>query len=166
MTLNELFAFLSEHPVYTIGYIIVIPALAGILGILVPEKGGQNPWRFFYMFFLYLVSIPGIFAITLLIYTFLFERTSIYEIDLITHVLPIISMVITIWLIKKSVDLDDIPGFDKLTGFIMMISIILILLWVLTKTRIVLFTYLPFIYVFLILVALLLIFRLGMKRIF
>ena len=166
MTLNDLFTFLSEHPVYTIGYIILIPAITGIIGILVPEKGGEKPWNYFYMFLLYLISIPGIFAITLLVYSFLFERTSIYDIDLITHVLPVISMVATIWLTRRNVNLDDVPGFDKLTGLIMMITTVLVLLWVLDKTRIVIFSYLPFVYVLLIIVALLLIFRWGLKRVF
>jgi len=165
MTLHDLFMFLSEHPVYTIGYLIAIPAIAGIFGILTDDKAGQDPWRYFFMLLLYLICIPGIFAVTLMVYSFLFERTSVYDIDLITHVLPFISMVATIWLTKRYVSLDDIPGFGKLTGLIMMITTALVLLWVLDKTRIVLFTYLPFIYVFLVLVALLLIFRWGLKKV-
>lgn len=166
MTLNELFQFLSSHPAYTITYLVAIPSVAGILGILLEDKGGRDPWRYFYMFLLYLIAIPGIFALTLLIYTFLFEQRSIYDIDLITHVLPILSMVVTIWLIRRSVNLDLIPGFGKLTGLIMMITTVLVLLWILDKTRIVLFTYLPFIYVLLILIALLVIFRFGLKKMF
>lgn len=166
MTLNELFNFLSENPVYSIAYLLAIPALSGIIGILADDKAGEDPWRYFYMLLLYLISIPGIFAFTLLVYSFLFERQSVYDIDLITHVLPILSMVVTVWLTRRTVSLDDIPGFGKLTGLIMMITTALVLLWVLDKTRIVLFTYLPFIYVFLILVALLLIFRWGLKRVF
>jgi hypothetical protein len=166
MTLNELFQFLGTHPAYTITYLIAIPAVAGILGILIDDKGGRDPWRYIYMFLLYLIAIPGIFALTLLIYSFLFERTSVYDIDLITHVLPILSMAATIWLIRRSVNLDLIPGFGKLTGLIMMITTVLVLLWILDKTRLILFSYLPFPYVFLILIALLVIFRLGLKKVF
>lgn len=166
MTLNELFNFLSENPVYTIAYLVAIPALSGIIGILADDRSGEDPWRYFYMLLLYLISIPGIFAFTLLIYSFLFERNSIYDIDLITHVLPIISMILTVWLTRRMVDLDDIPGFGKLRGLIMMITTALVLLWVLDKTRIVLFSYLPFIYVILILVVLLLVFRFGFKKVF
>jgi hypothetical protein len=166
MTLNDLFQFLSENPVYTVGYLVAIPIFAGILGILADDKSGKDPWRYIYMLILYMISIPGIFAITLLIYTFMFEQRSIYDIDLITHFLPIVSMVVTVLVTKRYVNLDDIPGFDKLTGMIMMITVVLILLWILDKTRIIVFTYLPFIYVILILVALLFIFRLGLKKVF
>jgi hypothetical protein len=166
MTLNELFNFLSENPAYTLTFLITIPALSGIIGILADDHAGKDPWRYFYMLLLYLISIPGIFAFTLLIYSFLFERKSVYDIDLITHVLPIISMILTVWLTRRMVNLDDIPGFGKLRGLFMMIATALILLWVLDKTRIVLFSYLPFIYVLLILIVLLLIFRLGLKKVF
>ena len=67
---------------------------------------------------------------------------------------------------KRYIDLDDVPGFGKLTGLIMMISVILILLWVLQKTRIIVFSYLPFYYVLLIVIGLIFIFRFGMRRIF
>jgi len=166
MTLNDFFNLLSEHPYYVMAYLILIPVLTGVVGILADEKSSLDPWRQIYMLLLYMICIPGIFAVTLLIYSFLFENRSIYNIDVINQVLPVLSMIVTILVVKKYVDLDDVPGFGKLTGLIMMITVILILFWVLQKTRIVMFTYLPFQYVLLILVGLLLIFRLGMRRMF
>lgn len=166
MTLHDFFTFLSEHPVYTISYMVFVPAMAGIIGILADDKANRSPWKEFYMILLYMICIPGIFAISLLVYSFLFEKQSIYNIDLITHVLPIVSMVATILLIRRSASLDDIPGFDKLTGLIMMISVALLLFWVLDKTRIILFSYLPFQYVLLIFIGLLLVFRWGLKKVF
>ena len=112
MTLNELFQFLSENPIYTLGFLIGVPVITGIIGILADDKSGNDPWRYIYMVLLYVICIPGIFAVTLLVYTFLFEQKSIYDIDLITHFIPIVSMVITIWITKRYVSLDDIPGFE------------------------------------------------------
>lgn len=164
MTLNDFFELLNAHPTYTLGFLILIPAMAFIIGIIADDRSHLNPWKSVYMILLYLICIPGIFSVTLLIFTFLFENRSIYDIDLITHVLPPISMVITIFVTKKYVSLDRVPGFGKLTGLIMMISVILLLFWVLQKTRIIMFTYMPIVYVLLILLALILVFRFGVKR--
>jgi len=164
MTLTDFFAFLSQNSFYTLGYLIGIPILAAIIGLLVDEKVHLDPWRYIYMILLYMICVPGIFAVTLLVYSFLFEHISIYDIDLITHVLPVISMVVTILVVKKYISLDDIPGFGKLTGLIMMIFTVLIIMWAIDRLRLVAFIYLPIQYVLLILVALLLVFRLGLKR--
>mgnify|MGYP006977884923 CR=1 FL=1 len=129
-TLNDFFNFLSGHPVYVVGFMVAIPILGAINGILADDRSPENPWRYIYMVLIYLISVPGIFAVTLLIYSFLFENRSVYDIDLVTQILPIISMFVTILVIKRYIDLDDVPGFGKLTGLIMMISVILILLWV------------------------------------
>ena len=166
MTLNELFGYLSDHPAYTLGYLVGVPIVAGVLGILAGDRSGMDPWRYLYMILLYMICIPGIFAVTLLIYQFLFGQQSLYDIDLITHVLPIVSMILTIYVIKKYVSLDLIPGFGKITGLILMISTALILFWVVDRTRLVAFTYMPIQYVFLILIGLLLIFRMGLRKVF
>jgi len=166
MTLNDFFAFLGDHPYYVLAYLIFVPVFAAIIGIVADERSPLDPWRQIFMLLLYMICIPGIFAVTLFIYSFLFEQRSIFDIDLFTQVLPVISMIITILVVKKYVSLDDVPGFGKLTGLIMMITVVLVIFWVLQKMRIVLFTYLPFQYVLLILVALLLVFRIGMKRMF
>lgn len=166
MTLNELFDYLKEHHVFVFAYLIGMPAMAGILGLFSGEKGNQDPWRYFYMLILYGICIPGIFAITLLIYALTYMKINVYEIDLLTHVLPVVSMIVTILVIRKYVNLDEVPGFNKISGLMMMIAVVLVLFWILEKTRIMVFTYMPFYYVLLILVALLLIFRMALKKVF
>ena len=166
MTLNDLFTFLSGNPVFTIAFLVLIPVLAGVSGILLQERSEIKPWSYFNSVLLYLICIPGIFAFTLLVYSFLFEHRSIYDVDLITHVLPIISMIFTILLMKRNTDLDKLPWFGKLTGLIMMIASVLIILWVVDRTRLIIFSSLRIQYAFLILIALLLAFRYGLKKVF
>jgi hypothetical protein len=166
MTLNELFDYLKEHNFYVIIYLVGLPVLAGILGLFSGEKGNRDPWRYLYMLILYGICIPGIFAITLLIYALTYMKINVYEIDLLTHVAPVISMVVTILVVRKYVNLEEIPGFNKISGLLMMIAVVLVLFWILEKTRILVFTYMPFYWVLLILAALLLIFRMGLKKVF
>jgi len=166
MTLNELFDYLKEHQVFVFAYLIGMPTLAGIFGLFSGEKGNRDPWRYFYMLILYGICIPGIFAITLLIYALTYMKINVYEIDLLTHVLPVVSMIVTILVIRKYVNLDEVPGFNKISGLMMMIAVVLVLFWILEKTRIMVFTYMPFYYVLLILAGLLLIFRMALKKVF
>jgi hypothetical protein len=164
MTLQEAFERVSEQPAYAIFYFTVIPFTALIVGWLEREEGHRAPWKYLYSTLLYAVSIPGLFAITLNIYLFLFERRSIMETNLYTQVLPFVAMIATILIIRKNVDLDRIPGFDKLSGLVLMISAALAIMWFVDRTRIIVFSYLPFHVVILIFLGLLILIRVGWSR--
>jgi hypothetical protein len=60
--------------------------------------------------------------------------------------------------------MDRIPGFDKLSGLVMMICAALAIMWFIDRTRIVVFSYMPFQSVLLIFAGLLLVIRLGWSR--
>jgi hypothetical protein len=127
-------------------------------------QGHLSPWKYMYSVLIYLVAIPGIFAVTLNIYLFLFERRSIMDTNLYTQVIPVVSMLATFILIRKQVDLVEVPGFDKLSGLITIISILMVIMWIIDKTHIYAITFMPFYVVVLILVAGFLLIRLGLKR--
>lgn len=166
MTLQELFDLLAANPSYVIFYFAIIPFAAFLAGLLGKEEGHLTPWNYLYSALIYLVSIPGIFAFTLNVYLFLFERQSILSTDLYTQVLPIVSMIGTLLLIRRNVDLDLVPGFEKLSGLIMMITTVLAVMWAVDRTRILAFTYIPIQYVLLIFFGLLIVFRYGWGKLF
>jgi len=164
MTLQEFFDLLAVNPAYIIFFFLIIP-LAAFIGTLVGRGEEEEPvWHIFYAILIYLVAIPGIFSVTLNIYLFLFEKRSVMDADIYTQILPVISMVITLLIILKSVEVDKIPGFGKLSGLIWMIAAVLLIMWFMEKTRIYVFSYMPVHYVFLILIGLIIIFRLGWSR--
>jgi hypothetical protein len=72
----------------------------------------------------YAVCIPGVFAVTLNIYLFLFERQSVWQANIILQFLPVISMGITLMLIKSKIPFSLIPGFGKISGFLTLIAAI------------------------------------------
>ena len=164
MTLKEFFDLLAANPAWIIFYFLLIPFTAWLASVLGKNEGHLSPWCYLYSTLIYLVCIPGIFAITLDVYLFLFERRSIFEMDIYTQVLPILSMVVSLLLIQKNVPLDEIPGFGRLSALVMMIMAVMVLMWIVDKTRIFVFTYLPFQYVFLIFAVLFIIFRFGWGR--
>lgn len=164
MTLREFFDLLAANPAIIFAYFGFIPLAAIIAGVMGRGEGNQSPWKYLYSTLIYLVCVPGIFAVTLSVYLFLFEKRSIFDTDLYTQIIPLVSMAATLLIISKNVALDEIPGFDKMSGLIVMVLGVLTLMWILDKTRIFVFTYLPFQYVILILVGLLLVVRVGWKR--
>lgn len=166
MTLGEFFTWLSGRPDYVIGFFVFIPLIAFLAGIMGKGEGNLSPWKYFYAALIYAICVPGIFAVTLNIYFFLFERQKILDTNLFTQVLPIVSMVATLLIIRANADLNHIPGFGKLSGLIMMISAVLVMMWFLDRTHIVAFTYIRFEVFILILVVMLVIARLGWSRLF
>jgi hypothetical protein len=164
MTLGNFFQLLAENPSYILFYFALIPFAAWLASFMGKGEGHISPWKHFYAILLYLVCIPGIFAVTLNVYTFLFEKRSIYDTDIYTQILPIVSMVVTIFSIKRNVDLSLVPGFDKLSGLITMISAALILMWFVDRTHIVVFSYMRFDQVLIIFLVLLLAIRLAWAK--
>jgi amino acid transporter len=84
--------------------------------------------------------------------------------NLTTQVLPVLAMIATILIIRRNVDLDLVPGFDKISGLILIIATLMCLMWIIDKTRIYSITFMPFYVVILILLAGFFVIRLGLKK--
>ena len=166
MALREFFQFLAQHPAWILVFFLMIPLTALLAGWMGRGEGHITPWKQLYSVLIYLVCVPGIFAVTLSVYLFLFERRSIFDTDIYTQVLPIFSMVGTLLIIRKNVDFDQIPGFGKIWGLIWMIAAVLVLMWFVDRTHIYAISFLPFQYVFLIFIAMLLLIRFGWSKMF
>ena len=166
MTLGEFLSFLNSNPVYIIFYLILMPFAAWLAGVMGKGEGYLPPWKYLYSGLVYLVCIPGIFAIALNVYQFLFERRSIMDMQLNTQLLPVFSMVVTLLIIRRNVDLKFIPGFDRLGGLITIIAALIILMWAVDRTRIIVFSYLPVQYLIGIFIILLIAIRWGWSRLF
>lgn len=164
MTLAEFFEWIGERPGLILSYFILIPIIALLAGLFNKGEGHLSPWKYLFSVLIYLVTIPGIFAVTLSVYMFLFERRSIMDTNIYTQVLPIFSMIVTILIIRREVDLDLVPGFDKISGLLIIIASVMTLMWIIDKTRIYSITFMPFYAVILILLAGFIVIRLGLRR--
>lgn len=164
MTLKEFFDLLSANPSLIIAYFAFIPLLALLTAVWSGSKGHLSPAKYVYSTLIYLVTVPGIFAITLSVYFFLFERRSILQTDIYTQILPVLSMVITIFIIRRSVNLDRVPGFERLSGLIILITALLSIMWFMDRLRLIAFTYVPFQYIIIGFFVVLLVIRIGWRR--
>ncbi len=165
MTLGEFLTFLNNNPIYIIFYLIILPFAAFLAGRFGKNEGHLSPWKYLYAVIIYLVCIPGIFALALNIYLFLFERQRIFDMQINTQLLPVFSMIATLLIIRRNVNLELIPGFHKLSGLITMIAALMSIMWFIDRIRIIVFSYLPIQYLLLIFVVLLIAIRFGWSRI-
>ncbi|MBK9109847.1 MAG: hypothetical protein IPM92_16110 [Saprospiraceae bacterium] len=164
MTLQQFFNWIQENPMITLYYYGGLLLAVLLLNNLAEQKAQLYPWNWMYSFIIYLVCIPGIFAVTLNVYFFLFEKRSILDAELLLQFLPIVMMFVIIYYIKRNVNLDDIPGFEKIYGLMWMISLLLCLMWVIDRTHLYAICFVPFYYVLIFLMASIFIIRYFSKK--
>ncbi len=69
----------------------------------------------------YVVVLPGVFVLLVLAYMMFFTGQNLLtEVDVVLAGVPIASMVATLWVIRQFVAFDEIPGFDKLSGMVVL----------------------------------------------
>jgi len=162
MTLEEFFQVISENPAFILFFFVALPLTAFLASVFGKGEGHLTPWSFL----AFAAAIPGIFAIMLNVYLFLFEKQPIMQTDVYTQILPILIMILTFWLINRNVPFELIPGFDKISGLLMIVIAVLAIMWFLDRLHIVAFTYMPFHYVLIFLVAAFVAVRFGVKKMF
>jgi hypothetical protein len=165
MTLRELFDYLSLHPAGVISFFLVLPMAALLAGWMGRGEAHESPWKYFYSALVFLCCIPGIFAAALAVYLFLFERSgSIFNLNLLTQVLPVVSMIATLALVRRNASFGQIPGFNRLSDLVLMILAVFVLMFLIDRTRIVAWVNIPFYWLFAIVAAMLIFIRFGLKR--
>jgi hypothetical protein len=165
MTLRELFDYLDANPLSVVAYFALLLFTALLAGLLGRGEGHLSPWKYLYSALVYLVCVPGIFAASLAVYLFLFENGgSIFNVNLLTQVLPVAAMLVTLGVIRRNVSFGEIPGFGRLTDLIMTIFSVFVLMYFLNRLHLVAWVYVPVQWLLLIVIGLLLIVRFGLKR--
>lgn len=137
MTLQELFVFISQYPVIVLLYFILVPLIAIIANFMcLSSEAKLFPWKYLYAVLIYAACVPGIFALTLCIYSALFNVSGLLEVNILVYFLPLISMVSTVAIIRKKIAMADIPGFGRLWGLMMLIAATFITIFILQRTHI------------------------------
>lgn len=166
MTLQQLFDSIGNNPQLILMYFIGIPIIAFAMTWITGADSYKSPWNFIYSGLVYAVCIPGIFATMLVAYTMFFENKSLLQVNWVVYFLPIISMFLTLLILSRKLHLEQIPGFDKISGLIFMIVAASMVIFLLSRMRI----WTVFIgsiwHLFGLFIVLLVVFRLGFKRMF
>lgn len=117
---------------------LMLPFVGTILwASLHPDgHGGRSPWKYGYTLLVYSCCIPGMASAVLLAYTVFFLHTNLLHVAISVYFLPLIMMILDIILLKKFVDFDDVPGFDRLRGLMLILACTFALAIGISKTRI------------------------------
>lgn len=166
MTLGDFLNLCDQSNVLILFFLIAMPLTALLAGVFGKGEGHTSPWKYLYMVVMYMVCIPGIFAITLNVYLIVIEGRSILDANMFTQILPVVCMFLTLRLIRWNVPFDKVPGFGKLGGLILVLTLIISLLWILEKTNIFVISIMPFSYFIILFVVILIGLRFGLKRMF
>jgi hypothetical protein len=123
MSLEDLMKALSQGWPYMLSFFTLLPFLSFLLGrMMKTQERTKKGWRFTFSFFVYLVTIPGLLSSVMLAYHLIFLSSNILELDFFAYFLPIVSMVITLSLVHNAIPLAELPGFNRLSGLMMVIA--------------------------------------------
>jgi len=124
MSIQDLIRRLGEHPAHLIAAFVAVPLFALVYGrVLTKGRGGLAPHKYVFAVLVYAACVPGIFSSVITAYTMLFTRKDLLGVNCLVYFLPIISMIVSIVIIRRAVDLDDVPGFDRLVGLCVLLAI-------------------------------------------
>lgn len=164
MTIKEFFEWMGQNPSMTIAFFALAPFTAAVALLLGKGEGHLSPWKYLYSALVFLACVPGVFAVAFSVYLFLFQRGNIMNTDVFTQILPVISMIVTLNLVRRNVAYEQVPGFGRISDLMFMIGTLIVVMWLLDRTHIVAFSYIPIHVLLLLVVGLLLVFRVALKR--
>lgn len=137
MTINDLIKLASGHLLALVIFFVAPPVIAWICGAIHGRgNGGNAPWKYVYSVLVYLVCIPGLLASVLTGYQLFFQRADLLNVNIAVYFLPIISMIVTLIFIHKTVNFENVPGFDRISGLMVMIGCSFVIALAIEKTRI------------------------------
>jgi hypothetical protein len=139
MTIREAIQWVGQYSLWLAIGLVVPPALAFLSRFLHGvDNGGKAPWKYVYSVLVYWVCFPGMLSSVLTGYSLFFEKADLLDVSVVVYILPIVSMVATLILVRKNVSFEDVPGFDRISGLLTMIGVTFVLTLAIYKTRILL----------------------------
>ena len=133
MTVQDFINWFGNNPNVVLSYFCVIVMIA-LLGLLfVNQSNFKSPINYAYTLLIYAVTIPGLLALILLLYSFFFLKTNLLQLDLIAYFVPLLAMIVTLVIVNRTISMKQIPGFDKLSGLFLMIMITFIITYILQR---------------------------------
>jgi hypothetical protein len=137
MTGHELVALVGSKPT-ALALVLGLPLLVALAsGVLHGRgRGGDAPWKYVYSVAIYATCIPGMLAAVLTAYTIFISRADLLDQNVLVYIVPLITMALTLAVIRRQVAFDAVPGFDRIWGLMTMIAMTFIIVLAITRTRI------------------------------
>ncbi len=137
MSLRDLLTWLNSHSWQLMLLLVWPPTLSFLLSFKSGRKKESHlKLKYLYSVIVYSTTIPGILATVLTGYALFFTKENLLDVNLITYLAPIVAMLATLFLVAKNIDFNDIPGFDRISGLMLMIGLTFLIVLGVAKTRI------------------------------
>ena len=133
MKIQELLDWFANHANLVLSYFIIVFAISLIGLLFVNQKNFKPPVSYFYSVLVYATAIPGILGLILLLYRFFFLKNNLLQIDIVTHFVPLISAILILAVINKTIPMSIVPGFGKLSGLLIIVLVTFIVTYVLQR---------------------------------
>ena len=163
MTLKELFLFFVEHREIIVGLMLLAPWLSWLICVAIPGEQ-EEPFVLNLNLGLALVTVLGELG-----YLFYATNTGgwsqvVREADLLLLLAPLYYLGVSLWVSRQRLPLSQLSTFRVLQGLGMIAAAFLLLSWIMSKIRLILFSYLPFGFFLLLLASLVSLAYLGYLR--
>ena len=133
MTIQDLISLSETNSSFILWYFGATFGLT-LLTLLFVSHENFNSSKYMLSILVYAVSIPGILALILILYSAIFIGTNLLQINVISYYLPLTAMTLTLTLINRKIAMSRIPGFSKISAFLFLITISFSLLFILSRT--------------------------------
>lgn len=133
MTIQDIINSLSYSPLPIFIYYGVI-ALTTVALLNLIKESNVNNLKYVASAIVYGVCVPGIFSVLLIFYTLFLLNTSLLEVSMTIYFLPIVMMAFVLYGLNKKLKMRLIPGFDRLSGLMILIAITMLIIFVLQRT--------------------------------
>lgn len=116
-------------------YFIGLPALAWVAKLWHGDGPIQgSPLRWLYSAVMHGVCLPGILAAAAFVDNVAQGR--LLQVGVLSQLLPLLSMLVCFGLLRRLADPEQIPGFQRVTGFMALLLLTGLALFLLLRTRI------------------------------
>ena len=123
MTIHDLLQQLARYERALIIGFAALPAATYVVGRILRALSARL-MRGWLAAAIYAAVIPGVCMAVVIVYMLFLARANLLtELNVVVHLLPIASMGATLWLASRLAPFDDIPGFNRLRGFMMLVGL-------------------------------------------
>ncbi len=133
MTVENIIDWLGGFPNLILIYFSSLLLISILGSFLVTRRNFRSPISYLYGGLVYAVTLPAILSGVLILYSLFFLKLNLLQLNIFTYYLPVVFSVITLIIINKTVALKSIPGFDRLSGLVTLITGAMLFTYLLQK---------------------------------
>jgi len=124
MSVNDFLIFFGHFQWHLAIYFMALPFICVIFTFRYRDSVQPGPRAYLFSGLIYLASLPGVSALMLVSYTLFILRGNLLEVNILLYVLPIVSMFGVYGAIARVANFNNLPGFDRLSGLLIIIALV------------------------------------------